>query len=152
MKKNSIITIVIIIVLILVVVWIYSAMKSGQSSNTLNNPAPQTGQNNTVTPELFSSSPLSQNAYLISTGTYDAATKTALTGFTVTKKTLADGSMEITLNATNPDYQTQTYTVKTGEKLYFIEGLPGDDNGNTDRSMGDDQAILVDVNGYIVTQ
>jgi len=150
MKKNSMIITIIIIVLILVLIWIYFAMKNGQNNNV---PAQtQTSQSNTTTPQLFSDSPLSQNAYLISTATYDANTQKALTGFTVTKNTLADGSMQVTLNAQIPGYQTQTYIVKPGEKLYFIEGMQGDDSGNTDKNGIDDSAILVDTSGYIVVQ
>ena len=150
MKKNStaIVALVIVIVVILVLL-IYSG--TNKQTNLNNNSVTPVGQN-TNTPVLFSDSPLSQNAYLISIPTFDANTKTALSGFNVTKSTLADGSTQIVLNSTNPDYQTQTYTVKTGEKLYFIETTLGDDSGNNDGNVRDDTAILVDANGFIVGQ
>ena len=99
---------------------------------------------------LFADSPFAANAYLISTDTYDAQTQQALSGFRVDKKTLTDGSMQITLNAQNTEYHTQTYTVAPGEKLYFIERSLGDDGGNQDINIHDDRAILVDGQGYIV--
>lgn len=137
MKKNSIIFLIAIIVVALGI-WIYSS--SGSNSS-------QTSQ---ATNELFSNSPLSKNAYLISTSTYDDNTKKALAGFSVTKNNLPDGSTQITLKAENPEYQTQTYTVKPGEKLYFIENSMSDDTNNTEKFIGDDHAVLVDANGYIV--
>ncbi len=99
---------------------------------------------------LFTDSPFAANAYLISTDTYDARTQQALSGFRVDKKTLADGSLQITLNAQNTEYQTQTYVVKPGEKLYFIERSLGDDMGSQDINIHDDRALLVDASGYIV--
>ncbi len=99
---------------------------------------------------LFADSPFAANAYLISTSTYDARTQQALNGFSVDKKTLADGSLQITLNAQNTEYQTHTYVVKPGESLYFIERSLGDDGGNKDINIHDDQAVVVDGQGYIV--
>jgi hypothetical protein len=159
MKKNSAVLIIIILVVIVIIVLLIvgSNKQNNLGSNyvapTDTSVTPTTTPTTTTpTPVLFSSSPLSQNAFLISTATYDAKTKAALSGFTVTKKTLADGSLQYTLNSTNADYQTQTYTVKTGEKLYFIEALPSDDNGTGDRTIADDSAVVVDANGYIVSQ
>lgn len=147
MKKNPIV----IIVVVLLVVVIASFVFNNSSKKEQNNLTASVGQNNTG-PQLFSGSPLSQYAYLISTPTYDASTQQALSGFKVTKNTLVDGSIQITLNAQNPEYKTQTYTVKTGEKLYFIEKFLADDNGSEDKNLKDDTAILVDANGYIVEQ
>lgn len=131
-------------------------MMRKNNSNTSANSAPsavsQVSNSPTATPQLFSNSPYAQSSYLISTPTYDAATTQALTGFMVQKTALPDGSTQIVLNAQNPNYQTQTYVVKPGEKLYFIEGMPGDDSGGVERNTGDDTAVLVDANGYIVTQ
>ncbi len=147
MKKNSTIIVIVIIILIIIVLLIVSGAK--KQNNLGNNSVIPTSQNSNA-PVLFSSSPLSQNAFLISTPTYDVATQTALNGFNVTKNTQADGSMQITLNSQNPEYQTQTYNVKPGEKLYFIEAMLGDDSNNEDRNLRDDTAVLVDANGYIV--
>ena len=91
-----------------------------------------------------------QYAFLISTDKYDSATQAALAGFTVDRKVLADGTQQITLNAQNPEYQTQSYTVKPGQKLYFIETSMGDDPGGQEFNLGDDRAVIVDSDGYIV--
>lgn len=140
MKKNT--TVIIIIVTIVIVLGVYFASKMNKGYTS---PVGQSSQ-------LFASSQFAQYAYLISTDTYDANTQKALTGFSVTKNNLPDGSMKIVLNALNPEYKTQTYTVKNGEKLYFIEKSLGDDAGNQEKFLGDDSAILVDASGYIVTQ
>jgi hypothetical protein len=147
MKKNSkiIIIAVLLIVVVLLVYFTYNKKGGNYSDNN------SVSQNNTQ-PQLFSSSPFSQYAYLISAPTYDADTEKALTGFKVTKKTLTDGSVQITLTAQNPEYKTQTYVVKTGEKLYFVEKFLGDDVGTEEKSLRDDTAVLVDADGYIVNQ
>lgn len=146
--KKSVTTIIVIIIIIILGVWMYSASKSKSINNSTVIPVSQSGHSN----QLFSNSSLSQNAYLISTPTYDANTKTALSGFTVTSSVQTDGSTKYTLNAQNPEYTTQTYIVKPGEKLYFIDSLLADDNGNADKTLRDDTAVVVDANGYIVNQ
>src|ERR1051326_3118617 len=136
---NKTTTAVIIVILLALGVWLLV------SKNTAHAPAtttPTGESSNTTGGELFSDSPLAPYAYLISTATYDAKTQMALRGFSVTKNNLPDGSMQITLNAKNPEYHTQIYTVKPGEKLYFIERSLGDDNGVDDRTLADDTAIL----------
>lgn len=100
--------------------------------------------------QAFGASQYVQYAYLISTSTYDANTQKALTGFTVSKTTNPDGSLGITLNAQNPEYKTQQYTVQQGQKLYFIERSLGDDQNGQDRMLRDDTAILIDSQGNIV--
>lgn len=166
MKKGTIAIIVIVLVIILGI-WLFSSgsgsnstysqndTNTTQANNNTNNtntsPAPAPAQN-ANSGQLFSTSRYAKYAYLISTSVYDAKTKEALSGFTVTKKTLSDGSEQITLNAKNVGYQTQVYTVKPGEKLYFIETSFGDDGNNRDEVLGDDHAILVDASGYIVNK
>jgi uncharacterized protein YxeA len=149
MKKN-LTAIVIIILVVIIGVWVIVSLKHKNSNLGLNNNPKVTNSNVATTKQLFSSSPLSQSAFLISTPTYDANTKNALIGFNVTQKLLVDGSNEITLNSQNKEYQTQVYIVKPGEKLYFIESFFQDDNGSTDRNLKDDTAVLVDADGYVV--
>jgi TolA-binding protein len=97
-------------------------------------------------------SPYASSAYLISgdPSTFDDATKTALSGFTVQRQRLVDGSLRITLTATNPEYQTQIYTLKPDQKLYFIEKALGDDAGGQDRTPRDDTAVVTDSGGTVV--
>ena len=151
MKKNSAVVIILVLLIVVIGLLVYNGSVKKEQNDSNNNSAAPISQNN-ARPQLFSDSPLAKFAYLISTPTYDTNTQKALSGFTVTKKTLADGSIQVTLNAQNPEYKNQTYTVKTGEKLYFIEKTLRDDNGTEDKFLGDDTAVLVDASGYIVTQ
>ncbi len=98
----------------------------------------------------IASSPAWQYAHLISGDTMDAATQQALTGFTVDKKTLVDGSMQIALHATNPSYHDQTYTLQPGQKLYFIESTLQDDKNGEDTFPGDDTAVVTQNDGTVV--
>ena len=65
---------------------------------------------------------------------------------------MADASTLITLTATNPNYKNQTYTVKPGYSLYFVEKNTTDDSpeNDTDRTSADDTAVIVDPQGMIV--
>ena len=105
----------------------------------------------TSTQELFASSSYAANAHLISTtSTYGAATQQALKGFQVKKRTLADGSLQITLVALQSEYPDQTYVVKSGEQLYFVEASAADDSVSEDHAPADDRAILVSASGVIL--
>jgi hypothetical protein len=97
----------------------------------------------------LSDSPYASYAHLISGDSFDAGTRQALIGFTVDKTVNTNGTTTIVLNATNPEYNTQTYTLQPGQQLYFIERNLGDDAGQ-ERNLGDDAAVIVDAQGYIV--
>jgi len=100
----------------------------------------------------FVDQPYYKNAYLISGATMDDKTKTATAGFAITKTALSDGTTQYDLKALKSGYKDQTYTIKPGEQLYFIESYPGDDdiNNNVDKSLRDDMAVVVDASGNVV--
>jgi cell division protein YceG involved in septum cleavage len=160
MSKGAIITLVIVIIVVIggIVYWTMQMGASqitpyGSSATTTtttgSNPSPA-GASAPVG-QVFAGSDLAANAYLISSGTFDATTKKALSGFSVQTSTNPDGSMQIVLKAQNPEYHTQVYTVQPGEQLYFIEKILTDDvAADTDKYPNDDSAVLVDPNGYIV--
>ena len=108
--------------------------------------------NNTQSGTVFAGSPYFQYAYLISTPDLNAQTKNALAGFKLGTTQNTDGTVTYTLTTTKSGYFNQTYTVKPGEKLYFIERSLGDDDvtNDSDYALGDDTAIIVDANGYII--
>lgn len=117
--------------------------------------APQANTSNIPTnPEAgrtkLSDSRDANNAYLISGDTLDAATQRAISGFSIQKTPNADGTTTISLTSSNPEYQNQSYTLQSGEQLYFIERSLGDDSNNEEGALGDDSAIIVDAQGYIV--
>ncbi len=122
----------------------HSPTTTGMATNT---PTTQTTQ---ATQTKLADSPYANYAYLISGDSLSSAAQTALTGFSLSHKTLSNGDVEYTLTAQIPGYQNQTYTLSSGEKLYFIELTTRDDVGGSDRLLGDDHAIIVDANGYIV--
>jgi hypothetical protein len=89
-------------------------------------------------------------AHLISGATLDSSAQAAMSGFSLAKNVLSDGSTQIVLKSTNQGYTDQTYTLKQGEQLYFIERTMGDDQQNQEFNLGDDTAVVVDANGYVV--
>lgn len=95
--------------------------------------------------------PYASQAYLISGDTLSASAQQALSGFTLSKSKLADGTLQIELKAVNPEYQSQQYLLKPGEQLYFIEKFGADDQGGQDANTHDDQAVVVNAQGEIVS-
>jgi PBP1b-binding outer membrane lipoprotein LpoB len=110
------------------------------------NPAPST-----PTKVLLTAEPYASKAYLISGDVLDKQAKIALIGFGITKTTNSDGTTTIALTSTNPEYKNQSYTLQQGQKLYFVEKSSGDDGGNQDQFLPDDNAVIVDADGYVVS-
>jgi hypothetical protein len=102
--------------------------------------------------QLFKDSPSFAKAYQIFPGPLSDQAKLAMTGFMTKTESQMDGSVVVTMTATNTEYKNQQYTVKPGYSLYFIEKSLGDDSAseNTDRFLPDDMAVLVDAQGYVV--
>ena len=114
---------------------------------TTNSPA--TPSQNTVTAKITDAQ-YANNAYLISGDTLDAAAQSATSGFNINKVANSDGTTTITLSSSNPGYTNQSYTLQSGQKLYFIEKYLADDNGNSEGNVADDTAIVTDADGNIV--
>jgi hypothetical protein len=98
----------------------------------------------------LSDTPYWKAAHLISGDTIDAAGQSALAGFNVDKKVMPDGTTQITLTTTTAGYVNQSYTLQPGQQLYFIETSMGDDRDNQEFNLGDDKAVIVDAQGYVV--
>ncbi|MFB6145794.1 MAG: hypothetical protein ABEJ99_04810 [Candidatus Nanohaloarchaea archaeon] len=88
-------------------------------------------------------------SYKISGDSLSSSAKRALAGFTVSRST-SNGVKTVKLNAKKPEYQDQTYHLKNGEQLYFIETSYGDDSASQEYAMSDDTAVVVDSDGYVV--
>jgi hypothetical protein len=113
----------------------------------------QTNSAVVVSKQLFRDSPVYASAYQIFPGTLSADAKKAMNGFMTQTQSMADGTVVVTMTATNPEYKNQTYTVKPGETLYFIEKSLGDDavGENKDNYLADDTAVVVDAQGVLLT-
>ena len=62
---------------------------------------------------------------------------------------LPDGTMQVRVSSASPAGGTETYSVKSGEKLYFVENFMMDDASGSDRFLGDDKIFLVGADGMI---
>lgn len=98
----------------------------------------------------FADTVYAKYAYDISDNATSQRETAALAGFSVQKKQNTNGSMSITLKALEPQYHDQGFVVEPGQTLYFIEGAFGDDSGSREYSLGDDMAVVVDKNGYVI--
>jgi hypothetical protein len=101
---------------------------------------------------LFSSTADAANAFLIYPGELTAQAKTAVENFTMKTLSQADGSVQITLTPKDSEEKLQTYIIKSGEKLYFVEKFMGDDSPEKDTNLKDDFGVVVDADGYVVTK
>lgn len=101
--------------------------------------------------QKFADSPLFSKAYLIAPviGDLSAAAQKALNGWTLTSKNNTDGTTTVSLTPKDADDVSQTYTLKTGYKLYFIELNPVDEPSTEDKNRGDDMGVLVDDKGLV---
>ena len=117
----------------------------GSNSTTTTSPttAPSASQK-------FSDQPYFSRAYLISSDTLSSAAQAALAGFKMDKQTLPDGTVQINLKALESQYHDQSYTLKAGQQLYFIDMTMGDDRSATEINIADDTAVIVDSQGNII--
>lgn len=101
--------------------------------------------------DKFAGSAVEKFAHKIAPGAISADSQAFLTGFTVKTNTLADGSEQVDLIPKDSDDQFQSYILKSGNSLYFIEMTQGDDKPDTDKDMNyrDDYGIVVDANGIV---
>ena len=99
----------------------------------------------------FTTSSIAKYAYEVAPASISAQAKQALIGWNITSKINTDGSMLITLTPKNSEDQSQQYTITKGQKLYFVEATPFDDNQgkDTDKNLRDDYGIITDANGII---
>jgi hypothetical protein len=90
-------------------------------------------------------------AYKVYPGDLTSDAKTALTGWNINPTINSDGSTTVTLTPNNASDQVKTYTVKSGDSLYFVEKSRGDDSQdtNTDANLQDDYGIIVNANGIV---
>ncbi len=148
MKTSFVVGIVVVVIVAAILIF---TLRPAPTSNVVKNNPALAGSNST-SETLFSSSPYYSYAYLISGDNLSAQAKTALTGFDLTQVANSDGTITYTLTAHKQGYLNQTYTLSSGEKLYFIERSLGDDNAadNTDFFPVDDMAVVVNSQGYIV--
>ena len=79
------------------------------------------------------------------------AAKASLVGWTIKPVKNKDGSATVSLVPKNPSDPTSSYTVKAGQKLYFVEMSTGDDKANTDEdaNLRDDYGIITDAAGIV---
>lgn len=121
------------------------------SNNQLNAPINSPSVTTDTVSQKFVDQPYYSYSYLISGDTLSADAQQALAGFTLTKKTLPDGTTQIDLKAQKAEYKDQQYILKSGEQLYFVEKFLADDRDNQENNILDDQAAVVDSQGNVVT-
>ena len=113
--------------------------------------APSTPVVAKTTNTKFAASPYAKISYLVSGNTFSPQAQKVLAGYQFGKTQLADGDTQITLHLTSSFTKPQVYTLTPGEKFYLVDPALGDDSLERDYNPGDDKAIIVNRNGYVVT-
>ncbi|MDE2037738.1 MAG: hypothetical protein KGI69_00740 [Patescibacteria group bacterium] len=129
-----------------------SSIPSAPSSALLPVSSATSASASSANRQLFSSSPYYDRSYLIYPGTPSAAAQRALDGFVMTTHDAGNGTTAVTLTSKAGDYPAQTYSIGPGSELFFVETSMGDDQPSQDYAYGDDFGVVVDQNGYIVSQ
>lgn len=89
-------------------------------------------------------------AMQIAPGQIDAPTQAALNVFSVQQAPQQDGTLLVTV-IDSQDGTASNFTLASGQALYFSDGNPGDDLGNTsDGALLDDHFVVVGSDGNIV--
>ncbi|MCL5073914.1 MAG: hypothetical protein M1308_23935 [Actinobacteria bacterium] len=123
------------------------------NKNKVYSSSPQSNPSqNSITGQKFQDSNIYQYSYKIFPGSLTPKAQQALSGFNMQTKVLSDGSTQVDLIAIEQNYKNQSYIVKPGNSLYFIEKNMSDDSpeNNTDKTTADDSAVIVDPQGFIV--
>lgn len=117
-------------------------------------PRPSTGARPLMPPvkgDKLTDSAIFQSAYEVYPGALTDAAKSALIGWDIKTMKNKDGSATVSMVPHNPEDPTNSYTVKAGEKLYFVEMTPADDKAevNEDNNLRDDYGLIVNADGII---
>jgi hypothetical protein len=101
--------------------------------------------------DKLADSAIAKFAYPVYPDALTDAAKTALIGWDVKVMKNKDGSAVVSMVPHNPEDPTSSYTVKSGEKLYFVEMTAADDKVETseDNNLRDDYGVIVDGSGII---
>lgn len=141
-----------VLALVLIIGGFAYVLTSGKPSVTKTEEKQETQVVPTQNKQKFVDTDDGKNAFKIFPGELSADAKNAMVGFDLKTKDLGNGSTEVTLVAKKQEYTTQTLTVKQGESVYFIErfGLDDSKDEDTDKNLKDDNAVVVDSQGYLV--
>lgn len=108
------------------------------------------GLNNKV---KFSDTADSRSAVKIFPGQISDKDKPALTGYAMQTKDMGNGIIQIILTPNGNSNQALTYQIKSDQSLYFVEKRMGDDQSpSTDTNLEDDYGVIVDNQGFVVSQ
>ena len=152
-----------ILLLLLVVVgggaYIYLSKRSAPKSvatlmpmKIVTSPSPPANASPTTSNKgMLADSPDVKFAYKVFPGPLSVKATTALNGWNIDSTVQTDGSTQVTLTPKNADDQKKTFTVKSGESLYFVEKNSFDDSTTgLDANLHDDYGIVVDASGAIL--
>lgn len=97
---------------------------------------------------MLSSQSYASYSFQVWPGTPSAATRTAMTGLTVSVQRTGPG---ISVRAgVNGQPRPAAHTYRGGARVYVVEASLGDEAGHTDYNLGDDALVVTDAHGRIV--
>lgn len=97
---------------------------------------------------LLSSQSYASYSFLVWPGTPSAAAKAAETGLTISVQRSGKG-ITVSAGVTGQPAPSPKF-FPTGAKVYVVEASMGDDSGNSDYNLGDDNLVVTDSSGRLV--
>ncbi len=147
----------VVILLLAVGAGAYFLNKSSESQKTPEETGEVATQKPAGPPSLkgqkLSDTQFANSAVLIYPGTISESAKAVMNGWNLKTISNSDGSITASLIPTGSEVtegdSRHTFTLKSGDKLYFVDLNPGDDGTGADNNKNDDMGIVVDANGII---
>lgn len=156
-KRSSMVYVILAIILLVAVGGGVYFMNKGSESKA----SPEEVKESTPRPspvslkgQNFTDSKFANSAVLIYPGTISKEAQAVMSGWNLKTKKLSDGTVQADLIPTESEAvegdSRHSFNLKQGDKLYFADLNPGDDNpGSTDNNKNDDMGIVVDAQGVI---
>lgn len=160
-KNTSLVYFIVVIILLVVAVGgIYFASKKFEGASIEENAESPASLTKVVVhaPSLkgqkLSDTRFAANAVQIYPGIISESAKSTMSGWDLKTVSNSDGTITASLVPTGSEItegdSSHTYTLHSGDKLYFVDMNPGDDVANsTDNNKNDDMGIVVNSDGLI---
>lgn len=121
---------------------------SGTSAQVTTTAAQQNTNQSSI---LFSATQYWQYAYLVSAPTLNSSAQAAISGFRIANRSVGNGAYNLTFVSLSGSMPNESFTLKNGDRLYYIEGSFSDDSPPSgEYSLGDDGFVTTNSAGYVI--
>lgn len=145
-----------VILLVVIGAGVYFMNKTSEANNTpeeRSETTPSQVSKPSLKGQKLSDTNFAGNAVQIYPGNISREAMAAMSGWDLKTVKQSDGTIKASLVPTGSEAgegdSAHTFTLNSGDKLYFVDINPGDDQPGQDNIKSDDMGIVVDANGII---